>query len=156
MRKIKLTILFLAISTAAFCQTKLGAQAVYGANSEFGVGAKVIFKMSDAINISPSINYFFGKSVTGASSSVMGFNVDGHYTVDGGDGLVFYPLAGLNATRYSISVLGRSASNTKFGFNLGGGLNYNFSSSLTGILEGKYVIGTYNQAVFSAGILFNL
>lgn len=156
MRKLTFTIMCLFIAVNAFSQTKLGVQLAYGTNSEFGVGAKSSFGVTDAINISPSINYYFGESVGSASSSILTVNADGHYTFEGGNGLIFYPLAGLNLTRMSVSALGQSISNTLFGVNLGGGLNYGFSDSLTGVFETKYILSDANQAVFSAGILFNL
>lgn len=156
MKKLLLTILFFAISIAMFSQTKIGIQAAYGTNTEFGVGAKASFKITENIYASPSFNYFFGEGTQGVSSSILGFNADGHYIFPSKDGLLFYPLAGLNFTRASVSVLGISASTTEIGFNVGGGLNYDLSSSLTGVFEAKYVLSAFDQAAFNLGILYNL
>ncbi|OSY88943.1 hypothetical protein WH52_04570 [Tenacibaculum holothuriorum] len=159
MKKLTFTVLFLILSATAFSQTKLGAQLVYGTNTEFGAGAKAIFSITDKINLSPSINYYFGKSAAGvASTSFFEVNADAHYSFESDDKLTFYPLVGLNYTRSkaSVSVLGVSASTSSFGVNLGGGLNYDLSSSITGLIEAKYVLGNLDQAVFTAGVLFNL
>lgn len=155
MKKVTVTIALILVSITSFAQTKLGIQALYGTEAEFGVGAKALFAVSEKINVSPSINYYFGKSVQGVDQSILGFNADAHYMFKN-DNVTFYPLAGLNLTRNSVTVSGQSVSNSEFGFNLGGGLNYSISESLTGTLEAKYVLGNYDQAVFGAGILFNL
>lgn len=155
MKNLTFTILFMIVSTAMFSQTKVGLQAAYGTNSEIGIGAKASFRISDKFRASPSFNYFFGESVQGASSSVIGINADAHYILSDKDGLSFYPLAGLNLTRSSATVLGISASVTEIGFNVGGGLNYDLSSSLTGVFETKYILSAFDQAVFSIGLLYN-
>ena len=147
MKKLTLTIFCFVFSVIAFSQTKIGLQAAYGTNSEFGVGAKASFKITDNIFASPSINYFFGENTQGANSSIIGFNADVHYVFSNNDDVLFYLLAGLNFTRASVSVLGISASTSEIGFNVDGGLNYNLSSSLTGVLEAKYVLSAFDQAV---------
>lgn len=157
MKKITVFIFVLAFSITSFSQTKLGAQLVYGTTTEFGLGAKANFDISGtAISVAPSFNYFFGESAGAASTSVFTINADAHYNVASGEGLTLYPLAGLNLTNQSVTVLNNSASATKIGFNVGGGLQYGISSALTGFFEAKYVIGTFDQAVFSAGVLFDL
>lgn len=152
--------LFLLFTATMFSQISVGAQFVYGTDAEIGAGVKASFKITDAIKVSPSINYYFGESVAGVSSSSVGFNADGHYVFDIGNGLSFYPLAGLNVTLSRVSgnrfFRNNTVSNTEIGVNVGGGVNYNFTEKLTGVFETKYVVGNYDQAVFSAGVLFNL
>lgn len=155
MKRVTVTIVLIFISITTLAQTKLGIQALYGIETELGVGAKALFAISDQINASPNINYYFGNSATGVEQSILSFNADAHYIFKNDD-ITFYPLAGLNLTRNSVTVLGQSVSNSEFGLNLGGGLYYNLSESLTGTLEAKYILGNYDQAVFGAGILFNL
>ncbi|SNR15071.1 outer membrane beta-barrel protein [Tenacibaculum jejuense] len=156
MKKLTFTFLFMMISIAMFSQTKVGIQAAYGTSAEFGIGAKATFRITDKFHASPSFNYFFGESTQGASSSLIGINADAHYVLSQKDGLSLYPLAGLNVTRSSASAFGFSASVTEIGFNVGGGLNYNLSSSLTGVFEAKYVLSAFDQALFSIGVMYNL
>ncbi len=156
MKKLTFTLLFIVLSITMYSQTKVGLQAAYGTNSEFGIGAKASFRITDKFFASPSFNYYFGESVQGASSSIIGINADAHYIFPGKNGLSFYPLGGLNFTRSSVSALGFSASTTEIGFNVGGGLNYDLSSSLTGVFEAKYILSAFDQAVFNIGVLYNL
>lgn len=157
MKKITVFIFVFAFGISSFSQTKLGAQLVYGTTTEFGIGAKANFELSgSAITIVPSFNYFFGESAGAASTSTFTINADAHYNVAAGEGVTVYPLAGLNLTNQSVTVLNNSASATKIGFNVGGGLQYGISTALTGFVEAKYVIGTFDQAIFSAGVLFDL
>ncbi|AUC15526.1 hypothetical protein BTO06_10405 [Tenacibaculum sp. SZ-18] len=156
MKKITFTFLFLVATTIMYSQTKIGIQAIYGTDTDFGIGAKATIEISEKFLASPSINYFFGESVQGASTSVLGINADAHYIISKNNGLSLYPLAGINLTRSSATVLGNSISTTEIGFNLGGGLNYELSSSLTGIFETKYVLSTFDQATFSVGVLYHL
>lgn len=161
MRKSVLTTVFALISLCSFAQIKLGPQIVYGTEMEFGVGAKASFKVTDEIHISPNINYFFGKKVAGvASYSAFTINADGHYLFPMEKGIVLYPLAGVNFTRSTatVSFLGKthSASAQKLGLNIGGGVNYEFTPSIIGVAEVKYVISKFDQAVFSVGTMFKL
>jgi opacity protein-like surface antigen len=156
MKKLTFTFLFIVATTVMYSQTKIGLQAAYGTNTDFGIGAKASFGISDKFLASPSINYFFGESAQGASTSVLGINADAHYIASDKNGLSLYPLAGINFTRSSATVFGMSASSTEIGFNVGGGLNYELSSSLTGVFEAKYVLSAFDQAIFSVGVLYNL
>lgn len=160
MKKTVLIIAFLLVSLCGFTQTKIGAQLSYGTETELGVGAKGSFKITDEIHASPSINYFFGESAKGISSFVLSVNLDGHYLFPIDKAMAFYPLAGLNFTRVSATVsslgVSETVSKNKFGLNLGGGFNYEFTPSIVGVAEIKYVVSEFDQAVFSVGAMFKL
>ena len=47
-------------------------------------------------------------------------------------------------------------SDTDIGLNIGGGATYNFTGSLSGFGEIKYVVSNYDQFVFTFGVLYHL
>lgn len=162
MKKIILTIAFTFISIVTFSQTKVGLQFNYGTETEFGIGVNAAFNVTDEIAISPSINYFVGKSITGTgffvknvSTSFIDINADGHYNFKIQEGFSVYPLVGLNIAMGTISYGVFGNSKTFFGANLGGGLNYNFSKKISGVFETKYVAREVGQAVFTLGAFYN-
>ncbi|MBE7629798.1 outer membrane beta-barrel protein [Tenacibaculum piscium] len=159
MKKNVFTILALLVTIVTFSQTKIGANLVYGSESDLGIGAKASFGLSEEFKISPSINYFFSESVPNVSITTMSFNADAHYFFEIQDKFSLYPLAGINVFYTSVSssyITSYSASSNSFGLNLGGGMNYLLSEKLTAFSEIKLMLNTGNQVVFCAGVMYNL
>jgi len=159
MRKNVFTILTLLITIVTYSQTKVGANIVYGSESDFGLGVKASFDVSEKFKVSPSVSYFFTESVPEVSTTMMSFDADAHYFFELKEKLSVYPLAGINVFYTSVSSSFNSvysASSTDFGINLGGGLNYKVSDKLTGFSEIKAMLNNGNQIVFSAGVMYSL
>lgn len=159
MKKIILTlVIVLGISQFAKAQTDIGGGvALWG---EVGVEVKANFGITEAISISPYIDYFFLEDIPGASVSSMMFNVDGHYNFEVGEGFVAYPLLGINYWNYNISFddplldeLVGGASGGDVGINAGGGATYALSDSMKLYAEVKFL---RSDVGLSVGILFGL
>lgn len=115
----------------------------YGIKSDwnnFGLGAKFQWSITDALRLEPSFNYFFKKDWI----SSWDLNVNLHYVFNLSKFEV-YPLAGISLVGITASTpdlgwgLGSySASETKFGFNVGAGAQYWVTSKIGVNLDLKY------------------
>ena len=91
--------------------------------SDFGLGIGITGDLSNKIEFSPSFNYYFIEDCT-----CFQLEADFHYNIPLGSGFKFYPL-------------------------VGAGINYKFSSNVTGFVEGKYQwIDGGDDSYFSLGI----
>jgi len=161
MKKIILVfVIALGMSQFAKAQTDLGGGiALWG---EVGLEAKANFGITDAISISPSIDYFFVETVEDVSSTNIMFNVDGHYNFDVSEEFTVYPLVGINYFYYSIDIpeyeflgetYGGKVSDGDVDINIGGGATYKLSDNMKLYAELKYL---RSDIGLSAGILFGL
>lgn len=150
---------FMGLSLTADAQFRVGGGLAF--NTEEGPGIGIDLRAEYVVNekfvIAPNFNLFFKND----GVSVSEFNADIHYAVNVSDGLGFYPLGGINITRikFDLGSLG-SASNSEFGLNAGGGLNFGISDNLRVFGELKYVLlfdaGGYNPLVLSAGVMYQI
>ena len=137
-----------------------GVNVAYGTKdgfSNFGIGAKFQYNLSDAIRIEPSATYFFKKDYT----KMWDANVNIHYLFNVAEKFTVYPLAGVSLVGMKAEVdldfgvmdFGEvSASETKFGANLGGGAQYWLTESFALNFEVKYqLVSDFNRPVFSLG-----
>ena len=138
-----------------------GVNVAYGTKdglSNFGIGAKFQYNLSDAIRIEPSATYFFKKDYT----KMWDINVNFHYLFNVAEKFTVYPLAGVSLVGAKaevdgfsiagIEVGGASASETKFGANLGGGAQYWLTESFALNFEVKYqLVSDFDRPVFSLG-----
>lgn len=146
-----------------------GLNLSYGLHSDyknFGIGAKFQYNLTDAIRIEPSVSYFLKKDYM----SMWDINANIHYLFHVGDNFVIYPLAGLTflgAKADFGDALGEwgdlvegyggktSASETKFGANLGGGAQYWLTKNFALNLEIKYqLVSDFDRPVISLGGVF--
>jgi hypothetical protein len=145
---ILLAILFVATSSFAQKGNKaLGLNLGYGSyNENVTLGAKFNYGLTNKIQLSPSLNYFFKKDdVNGLE-----LNVNAHYLFNIAPHVNLYPLAGLVLVcwdhRYKIGpIFGEKGYNlhnyvTRFGLNLGGGINFRTADSFSIGVEMKYTI----------------
>ena len=108
-----------------------------GGYSNFGIGAKFQYSFTDHIRVEPAFTYYFKKDYL----SMWDFFANVHYVFGmANDKLNLYPLAGIGVLGAKASVLGYSASNTNFGVNLGGGVEYKLSDKFALGAEIKYAI----------------
>ena len=162
---------FFVIALVAFIGMSVQAQSVkgdmaagvnvaYGTKdgfSNFGIGAKFQYNLSDAIRIEPSATYFFKKDYT----KMWDANVNIHYLFNVAEKFTVYPLAGVSLVGVKAEVdldfgvmdFGEvSASETKFGANLGGGAQYWLTESFALNFEVKYqLVSDFDRPVFSLG-----
>ena len=165
--QMKKVILLLVMMVSVLCvnaQKKgdmaAGAHFVYGTSSDisnFGLGLKFQWNVTDVIRLEPSFNYFFPKDEgLGFKYNMTDFNANVHYLFPlKNEKFLFYPLAGLSYMNVSVKVLGVKASDGKFGFNIGGGGEYRLSDVLSLNLGIKYqIIADFNRPVFGLGVKY--
>jgi len=136
-----------------------GANAALGSGDQltnYGIGVKLQYNFTDPLRAEASFTYFLKeKEITmwDASSNL-------HYLFPVGDKFTVYPLAGLCILNISVdaSDLGYgdiSASESRFGFGLGGGADYKISDKLLLNAEIKYkIVSDMNRLMVSVGFSY--
>lgn len=162
MKKILFIAIFIASAFSVSAQTgaaslmgSLGYQTEY---ERFALSAQGRYNVANAWRIAPDVSFFFPKDkVTG-----LDINVNVHYVFNlSADRLTFYPLAGFGMQnnfygKQSVTVNGNtvetdSRSTTDLGINLGAGLTYNLTARSYLNIEGKFMFGDRDNAVFLLG-----
>lgn len=164
MKKLIFSLALLTTSLITHAQSYTGAQALlfetgYQSNySRVLLGVQYRYVFYDNFRIAPDAMLFLPKDKT----TGLDINVNLHYTFNNVLNihplLSAYPLAGLNMSnnRYAGETkLGKkidSRGYTDWGFNLGGGVGYNFYGGNSFVnLEAKYVFSNTDAFVFSLG-----
>jgi len=148
-----------AVTTSHAQKFLVGGGLVYGTEVEKGgIDIRGDIRITNSWAIVPNINFFFPESSDAYKSGFTGINVDGHYLVNLGSGANVYPLFGLNFGHSSFKnkINDTKSGNTEIGINLGGGIEYFFSSKVAGFFELKYVLGDYDQGVLGFGVLYRV
>ncbi|OFX19185.1 MAG: hypothetical protein A2041_09350 [Bacteroidetes bacterium GWA2_31_9b] len=172
MKKIVLKISLVALFTVAIFTSHANAQPlniggglVIGTSyPHFGVKINGTYGMDFLLkNLSGSAAFtFFIPSTPGSVTySRWAIDVDGHYKFYEMNSFDFYALAGINISNYSTKwddFLGdvHKTGGTKPGLNAGAGAIYKFKENIKGFGEFKYILGTYDQAEITFGVLFTL
>ena len=158
MKKFLFLACMMLMSMAAFAQqgsTFVGANVNYGMHSDFknfGVGAKVQYEFVDNLRAEASGNYFFKKDYC----TMWDVNLNLHYVFHAGEWGI-YPLAGVTLLGTKVEVMGVSASDSDFGFNLGAGVEYPLTDAIKINFEGKYqIVKDWDRPVLSLGVAFAL
>ncbi len=178
MKKLFLTMCIALVSVGAFAQKgekAVGVNLSYGTEiSNLGIGVKGQYGLTDAIRLEAGFDYFLEKDYL----SMWDINVNAHYLFSVADKIKVYPLVGLTYTNWKADLKGAtqdfwggeydedisdyydeegggSASEGKFGVNLGGGVLYDINDKWAVNFEIKYqLISDMNQAVFGLGIAY--
>lgn len=168
MRRILLLMAAVLCITVASAQEKgettLGAQVVYGSGdglSNIGIGAEFQWNVINNLRLAPSFTYFLKKDYV----SMWNGGVDVHYLFPVSDLITLYPLAGVGMWGVKVSVpevdlgeygsYGGSVSDTEFGFNIGGGVDFNLSEKFAINAEIKYKLGgDWSRLLISAGVAY--
>lgn len=174
MKKYILTLCVALVSVCAFAQKgqkAVGLNLSYGTEiSNLGIGAKGQYNFTDAIRGEVSFDYFLKKNNT----SMWDINVNAHYLFPVAKGLKVYPLAGITLTSWKSSWgvddfafdddekeymdeddWSGSISTSKFGANLGAGVQYDINDKWAVNFEVKYqLISDFGQAVFGLGVAY--
>jgi len=166
MKKLFITMCLVLIGTTAFAQkgTKaIGLDLSYGTKIEnIGIGVNGQYNFTDAIRGDASFDYFLKKN----GASMWDLNLNVHYLFPISTSFKLYPLAGFTYTNWKMDWvledeyfgtsedLG-SSTESRFGVNLGGGVQYDLSSNLLIKAEAKYqMISDFGQAVFTCGVAY--
>ena len=152
----------LAVNAQEQGDMAVGANLVLGYNSDFtdfGVGGKFLYNVSDAIRLEGAVTFFLPKDYFGVKLSFWDLSVNGHYLLPVSDKFTLYPLVGLGIQGWKLKVSesGISVSDTgsDLCFNLGGGFDYKLTDQLFLNCELKYrIVEDWNRLVISAGITY--
>lgn len=173
MKRIFSTLCFVLIGLSAFAQKgekAIGLGLSYGTEiSNPGIGVFGQYNISDAFRAEASFDYFLKKD----DLSMWDVNINVHYLIPIANKIKAYPLAGLSFTNwkseFSIDYepcdeyhqyftdddLEGSWSESKFGLNLGAGLQYDLNEQFAIKAEAKYqLISDFDQAVFNIGVAY--
>ncbi len=160
MIKTIITLLFVFITSqvpAIGQEFSLGGGFSYGTNIKNpGINFRGDITFYNKWSITPHFNVFFNKKDNLITSKWNAFNIDGHYFLELDRTWTIYPLIGINFATVAEKANEITFSNSDVGLNLGFGSNIKFEGRLTGFGEIKYVIGNADQAVITAGILYQL
>lgn len=158
MKKVLFVFMFalLAIGVQAQQGEKSGVlQAGYQSDpGRLMIGAEGRYNITNNIRIAPDVMFLFPKNkVTG-----LDINVNAHYVFPLESNVSVFPLAGLAMlnNRYSGENGSGSKGFTNWGFNLGGGLEYNLSSNTFLNLEMNYTFSDADHFTvgFGYGVKF--
>ncbi len=169
MKKLFIIALMAFVGMSAYAQCEKGDMAAgvnvaYGTKdgfSNFGLGAKFQYNLTDAIRIEPSATYFLKKD----NISMWDVNVNLHYLFNVAEKFTLYPLAGVSLVGVKASydgfeyggyeIEGGSASDSKFGFNVGAGAQYWLTETFGLNFDFKYqIVSEMDRPVFSLGGVF--
>ncbi len=155
-------ILFLAVGLLmAFTASAQKGEMSVGANLDFGfdhgynnvgIGPKFQYNFAERWRGEAGFNYFFKKDYV----SEWDLNLNVHFIVPiVSEKFNFYPLAGFTVTgaKADLGPFG-STSDTKCGFNLGGGFEYYFSEHFKANLEGKLQWADGSRGVIAIGAAY--
>lgn len=160
MRKSVFSIVVLLIFSSAFTFAQdigVGGGLAYGSKiNNIGLNFRGDLKFYKQWSITPHFNYFFNKKKGVLTTKWNAINIDGHYFFEIDRTLIFYPLFGVNFASLAEEANDITFSNSEVGINLGFGLEYDFSRTLSGFSEIKYVIGDADQLVVTFGLLYKL
>lgn len=152
MKKFMLLIaaVILGISTmsAQKGQHAVGINLNYGSEVEtLGLGAKFQYGFTNEIRGEMAFNHYFKNN----GWKMWDLEATAHYLFPLSEKITFYPLAGLCFAKAS----GKGWSNSEWGANLGGGVDFALAVNLNLNFEAKYqLISDLDQAMISIGLAY--
>jgi opacity protein-like surface antigen len=176
MKKLVLKISLIALFAGAFFintsnaqPINIGGGLVIGTSyPHFGLKVNGTYGMDfllENLSASAAFTFFIPSTPVNTTYSRWAIDIDGHYKFYSMEKFDFYALAGINIAQYSTKYewtdfLGDDhvdrTSGTKPGLNAGAGAIYKFTDNLKGFGEFKYIMGRYDQAEITFGVLFAL
>lgn len=163
MKKIVMLLLLAVIGFSASAQIERGRSSVglnlgYGFDTENPViGIDYRYLLTNAIRINPGVSHYIKKD--GLSAWAIDLNF--HYLVPLSQTVNFYPIVGADLSFWDQRLVKEpraegSKATTRFGANLGLGLEVYATNNLTVGLDVKYmIISKVDQAVLSARVGYN-
>lgn len=147
-----------AASAMASGVGSLGVNFLYGSKfDQVGLGVSYKVNLTDNFRIAPEMQYFFSNK----SMKAWDANANIEYVSTLFDDLKFYPLVGFTYSHWTqnVPVPGvDKAVNTwdRFGVNVGGGIEYNFTPQVAGVFEIRgQLIKDFSQCVLNIGVKYN-
>jgi outer membrane protein X len=114
-----------------------------------GLGAKIRYGILDNLRAEASFNYYFKNK----GYHMWDLNANAHYLFPIANKFSAYPLAGFTIVNKTYSDFDDSI--TRFGLNLGGGVEYDVRPNISLNAEIKYsIVSSIDQAVFSLGAVY--
>ena len=139
--------LLMSGAAPAAAQVYGGAQALWGSDSDFGVGGTLLANIENAnLEFAGSFNLFFpdGDDDFWETNA----NVFYHFHLSGTPSVLPYLGGGLNISRLS-----NGSADTEAGLNLGGGIRFPMAG-VSPFIEARAVISDHDQAVLAFGLIF--
>ena len=159
MKKILLSLVcMLGVAFAASAESgdlELGVQLGHAsADNQEGIGVKLQVGLTDEFRLEPSFNYYFRNN----DVSSWDINLNLHYLFDVTENINVYPLAGIFYSGWKMhgfAGLVDDGTLSRFGADLGGGVDFAVSSSVSLTGELKYMfMKDFSQLVTSVGVKF--
>ncbi|MEX0892123.1 MAG: hypothetical protein WEB88_08125 [Gemmatimonadota bacterium] len=156
MRSLALTalcILALLAPLPAAGQMSFGPQLSFGTDSDFGIGARLVFPLrTEALGLDGVIdgNYFFPGDEAGTNVDWLDGNVNVRMPIPLAEQFQTRIGAGLNVTQVTFDAGGESNSNTEVGLNLLGNLEFP-RGAFTPFGEFRVILGGAEQVVLTGG-----
>jgi outer membrane protein X len=166
---IALTMVALSANAQQKGDMAAGANIVLGTGDDltnFGIGAKFQYNVLDPLRLEGSFTYFLPKEYGLGTTklNMWDISVNAHWIFPVAEKINLYPLAGLGifGTKAKVDIdlgglgkYGGSASDTDFGLNIGGGVDFKISQTVLLNVEAKYRIsGEWSRLIASAGVAF--
>lgn len=136
-------------------QIRFGVQGSFADDTDFGIGGRLeyapraLFKDAPVVSAA-SFDWFF-PDAAGLDYWEINYNI---YYLFTADALRPYAGGGLNLAHASVDTPAGSASDTKLGLNLGGGLRFKTSSRLTPFIEARVELSGGEQFIITGGLVF--
>jgi len=160
-------LLFVCLQPESGAQTKIGTGAAWANGvEEFGYQINASFQTRFTnLRIAGDFSLFFVDDIRTLDQSFSEFNLNGHYEFLEISRFTVYGLGGINIGFFNLGIdietnepgrfLESTESETRVGLNTGGGFEIDVVA-LSLFAEGKYTINELDQAIFTAGIRFEL
>ncbi len=138
----------MGIMSAQKGEKAVGINLNYGSEVEtLGLGAKFQYDFTDVIRGELAFNNFFKKH----GLKMWNLEATAHYLLPLSDKITFYPLSGLCFAKASSG----GWSNSEWGANLGGGIEFGLAENLCLDFEAKYqLVSDLDQAIISVGLAY--
>jgi len=150
MKKLLFTLLFALGLFVAQAQIQVGVGLGYGLdNEEAGLNLRAGYHFDENWRLMGDYMTYF---IEGDAVSYNEINLNANYAF-GSETIRPYGLAGFNMTTVKVEFLGFSSSNTEYGLNLGGGLQYFVAEKIALYGEARYVVSEFDQLVIGAGFV---
>jgi outer membrane protein X len=153
----------LTMSVSAWSQQKgdmaAGGNLLIGTGNgftNFGLGAKFLYNVTDPIRLSGEFDYFLKKS----NLSMWDFSAYGHYLFPVAETITVFPAVGLGIIGSTVDLgdygylAGGSASGSDFAFSLGGGADFQLAGNLFATGEIRIKINDGSRFYILGGIAY--
>jgi len=172
MKKVALLIavcLAIGFYSRSHAQIKVGGGLAIGAGNELphvGIDIRGEYMVLENLGLVTSVDFWFARTLSeggvspGLEDSKLGQTtwniVEAHYYFELSNGVRVYPLAGFSLAWVKVSQGDFKVSDTEFGFNIGGGGEFDLSDQLLVFVEVKGVLRSSSQFVAVLGVAYRI